>query len=136
MKKILKLSLMLTAFVWFLGGCGEDKVNNDSSVASLIGTWKGTNEGTYDVDGIMLVFESNGHFTLDIANGTYQTDESVSPHHIDFVFEEDVIWGGENVGRNFYGLYKLDESQLKTNWDPNSRPESFESYGYHIWIRQ
>jgi hypothetical protein len=136
MKKILRLYLILLVLVWLLGGCGEDKVNNDSSVASLIGTWKGTDEGMYDVNGVLLVFKSNDRFTFDIANGIYQIDESVWPHHIDLVFDEDVQWGGENVGRNFYGLYELDKSQLKANWDPNSRPESFESYGYHIWIKQ
>lgn len=136
MRKIIELGIIFLLLMCFVVGCGDDKVTNNSISTSLIGTWNGTNEGTYDLSGVILTFDSKGNFTQTVANGTYTTDRSVTPYHIDLVFNEDVIYNGENLGRYFYGLYVINDSKLKVNWDPNDRPENFESYGYHIWIKQ
>ena len=136
MRKVLKLGIILLVLMCFIVGCGDDKVTNNSTSTSLIGTWNGTNEGTYDVTGVILTFDSNGNFIFGNAGGTYTTDKSVTPYHIDLVFDEDVMWGNENLGRYFFGLYVITDNKLKANWDPDNRPESFESYGYHVWIKQ
>jgi hypothetical protein len=40
------------------------------------------------------------------------------------------------MGRNFLGLYEITGGKLKAALDPAARPESFEAYGFHIWLKQ
>lgn len=104
---------------------------------SLLNTWNITNEGTFDVGEERLTFYLNGKFAIGSnegsISGTYTVNTGVTPHHIDMVYNEDVMWEGENLGRYFYGLFEINGDKLKTNWEPNDRPEDFESYGYNIW---
>ena len=91
----------------------------------LVGTWVGSNEGIYGICGVVTTFDPDGNFRLGLGTdpaGTYTTNTSVIPHHIDLTYDDDVIWEGENLGRHFYGLFEVDGNELRANWDPNERP--------------
>lgn len=109
--------LILTALLAvFLTACGSGGDNDGNNVAAIVGTWNGTNEGTYDLNGVILTFTLNGTFTISSSEGSndgaYTTNTSVTPHHIDMIYNEDVIWEGENLGKNFYGLYEINGDRL------------------------
>lgn len=124
------------AVLILFAGCDPDKGTDSTPSSPLVGTWLGTILGTYNVNGVMLTFDKNDGFTLAGAPGTYSDDDGFTPARVDLAFDEDVIINTVNVGSNFFGIYEITGDTLKAAWDPATRPESFDTYGYHIWIRQ
>jgi hypothetical protein len=108
---------------------------------SLTGQWKGEDNGEVGI----ISFEKEGYVSFTINNEKvggkgyqaegvvfdmfYETDESVTPHHMDFVIK--MVEGGVEIAR-MLGIYqfaddntliinmKFDGSPRPTTWDENS----------------
>jgi hypothetical protein len=110
---------------------------------SLVGKWIGTDEGPYHVAGLFVSFNADGTFFMGSESngfpvgltGTFATQTNTFPRQMDKTYDEPVIWSGQNLGTNFFGIYEVSTNRLTDCEDPNSRPSDFQSYGYRVWRR-
>ena len=96
MKQIFLISLIALTFL--LANCGR---------SSLVGKYKNVDPTKSDIE-----FTSDGHFNLlfegkPFMSGTYKTDDSKSPKHIDLIMNS-----GNDKSSPAVGIYKFEGNKL------------------------
>ena len=130
MKKVFTLALFTAILVSFAAG----SVNR----STLVGQWRGED----DKEVGFITFDKKGYVTFTInhqdiggkqylSDGieydmTYETDDSASPAHLDFVIT--TCADGEEIGR-MAGIYRLKDAKtliINMKFDGTARPVAFD----------